>query len=291
MKKGYLITNAFLKGETFSAVNNLYLDEAKRQGLELSLIPNADIPVAIENGTISTNLNADFAIFLDKDITLATALEKGGIRLYNRAESIRVCDDKSLTHLALSGHNIPMPKTIIAPKTFENIGFTDLSFLQKSAEIIGFPVIVKECFGSFGMQVYMANNLAELEQIVAKISPRPFIMQEFIKSSKGRDVRLNVVGGKVVASMLRTSKTDFRANHTIGGEVAPYTPTDEQIDLAIRCCDILSLDFAGVDILFGEGDMPILCEINSNAHILGILKSTGVNVAEHIIRYIIEDKN
>ncbi|MBQ4100686.1 MAG: RimK family alpha-L-glutamate ligase [Oscillospiraceae bacterium] len=288
MKKGYLITNAFLKGETYSAVNRLYLDEAKRQGLDISLITNADIPMVIENGAVSTNLKGDFAIFLDKDITLATALEKSGMRLFNPAESIRVCDDKSLTHLALAGQGIPMPKTIIAPKTFENIGFTDLSFLQKSAEIIGFPIIVKECFGSFGMQVYMAKNLADLEQIVAKISPRPFIMQEFIKSSSGRDVRLNVVGGKVVASMLRTSKTDFRANYSIGGDVAPYTPTNEQIALAIRCCELLSLDFAGVDVLFGDGGEPILCEINSNAHILGVLKSTGVNVAEHIIRHIID---
>ena len=244
--------------------------------------------MVIENGAVSTNLKGDFAIFLDKDITLATALEKSGMRLFNPAESIRVCDDKSLTHLALAGQGIPMPKTIIAPKTFENIGFTDLSFLQKSAEIIGFPIIVKECFGSFGMQVYMAKNLADLEQIVAKISPRPFIMQEFIKSSSGRDVRLNVVGGKVVASMLRTSKTDFRANYSIGGDVAPYTPTNEQIALAIRCCELLSLDFAGVDVLFGDGGEPILCEINSNAHILGVLKSTGVNVAEHIIRHIID---
>lgn len=286
MKKGYLISNTFLKGETFSAVNKLYLDEAKRQGIELILITNADIPIVIDEGALTANLKGDFAVFLDKDITLATALEKSGMRLFNPAESIRLCDDKSLTHMALSGHDIPMPKTIIAPKTFENIGFTDLSFLKKSAEIIGFPIVVKECFGSFGMQVYLAHNLAQLEQIVAKISPRPFIMQEFIKSSAGRDVRLNVVGGKMVASMLRTSKTDFRANYSIGGEVAPYTPTKEQIDLAIRCCDILNLDFAGVDVLFSDDDKPILCEINSNAHILGVLKSTGVNVAEHIIRHI-----
>ena len=50
----------------------------------------------------------------------------------------------------------------------------------------------------------------------------------------------------------------------------------------------LGLDFAGVDILFGEEEEPILCEVNSNAHFKNIYDCTGINVADAIISYILE---
>ena len=88
--------------------------------------------------------------------------------------------------------------------------------------------------------------------------------------------------------MLRTNENDFRANITNGGSMQPYTPTKEQADMAIQVCDALKLDFAGVDILFGEKDEPILCEVNSNAHFKNLYDCTGVNTAEEILKYIKE---
>ena len=69
----------------------------------------------------------------------------------------------------------------------------------------------------------------------------------------------------------------------------PYHPTDSQIALAQEVCHALRLDFAGVDILFGEQDEPILCEVNSNAHFKNIYDCTGVNVADAIMSYINEE--
>ena len=66
-----------------------------------------------------------------------------------------------------------------------------------------------------------------------------------------------------------------------------YTPTDEQVKVATEACRVLGLDFGGVDLLFGVDDAPILCEVNSNAHIKNILSCTGINVAEHILRHIL----
>ncbi|MFW5676022.1 MAG: ATP-grasp domain-containing protein, partial [Acetivibrio ethanolgignens] len=61
-----------------------------------------------------------------------------------------------------------------------------------------------------------------------------------------------------------------------------YEPTEEEKRLAVRACQALGLDFAGVDILFGEAG-PVVCEVNSNAHFKNIYDCTGVNVAEHIL--------
>ena len=64
-----------------------------------------------------------------------------------------------------------------------------------------------------------------------------------------------------------------------------YTPTEAECALAIRATELLGLDFAGVDVLFGK-DGPILCEVNSNAHFKTTLECTGVNMAVEIMRYI-----
>lgn len=67
--------------------------------------------------------------------------------------------------------------------------------------------------------------------------------------------------------------------------MAPYTPTEQEADLAVKSAQTLGLDFAGVDMLFGK-DGPIVCEINSNAHFKTTLECTGINIAAEIMRHI-----
>jgi ribosomal protein S6--L-glutamate ligase len=156
-------------------------------------------------------------------------------------------------------------------------------------KVLSWPIIIKECFGSFGQQVYLVYNKQELKDIVTNIGAKPMLFQEFIQSSKGKDLRLQVVGSQVVAAMYRYSDNgDFRANITGGGKMKAYEPTQRQIDLAVESCKILGLDFAGVDILFGKDKEPIICEVNSNAHFKNIYDCTGVNVADSILAYIIK---
>ncbi len=115
------------------------------------------------------------------------------------------------------------------------------------------------------------------------------LFQEFIQNSKGKDLRLQVVGNQVVAAMYRYSENgDFRANISNGGRMRSYEPSQKQMDLAIQCCKILGLDFAGVDILFGKNQESIVCEVNSNAHFKNIYDCTGINVADSIMEYIIK---
>jgi glutathione synthase/RimK-type ligase-like ATP-grasp enzyme len=87
--------------------------------------------------------------------------------------------------------------------------------------------------------------------------------------------------------MFRYSESgDFRANLSIGGKMMSYEPSEKQKELAIRCCEIIGLDFAGVDLLYGEGEEPIVCEVNSNAHFKNIFDCTGVNAADAIMEHI-----
>ncbi len=289
MKQGWLVVNHFLQTEKFTDLYSRLAEGARQVGMKLTLKTGCELLQTVEGEFLfSREALPDFVLFWDKDIRLATMLESRGVRLFNSAASIALCDDKSLTHLTLAG-KVAMPKTILSPMTYPNVGYTDLSFVEKAAEVLGFPMVIKECFGSFGAQVYLVNNPEEAEEKVKQLAGVPFLMQEFISSSAGRDVRLQVVGERVVAAMLRQSHSgDFRANITAGGTMAPWTPTQQQEKLAISVCRLLGLDFAGVDFLFGEDEAPVLCEVNSNAHFKNLYDCTGVDVAVHIMAYIKE---
>lgn len=289
---GWLVVNHFLRPEKFDLLYSWLESAAEKRGHRLVRLTNAQAMFTITNGKFQPNLslkyepNPDYVIFWDKDVGLARMLESRGLRLFNKAESIAVCDDKSLTHICLANKGIRMPKTIIAPMTFSNIGYNDYFFLETVTNEIDFPIVVKECHGSFGQQVYLAKDKEQLIGIVRNIDHKPMLFQELISSSWGKDIRINVVGGKPVASMLRYSDSDFRSNISNGGRMQDYKPTEAQLDLAIKACEALSLDFAGVDILFGENDQPILCEVNSGPQFKSTYDCTGVNVADFIIDHI-----
>lgn len=286
MKTGFLVVNHFLQTSKFTDLYDRLQKGAKAAGLNLLVKTGCELLCEMQSGFLERCAKPDFVLFWDKDIRLAKQLEKMGIRLFNTASAIEICDDKSLTHLALSGV-VSMPKTICAPMTYPAVGYTDLTFVEAAGEALGYPMVIKECFGSFGAQVYLVNNLEEAKEKVTSLAGVPFLFQEFIEESTGRDIRLQVVGDRVIAAMLRFSETgDFRAGITSGGSMKPYEPTDEQKRLAILVCKTLGLDFAGVDFLFGKNDEPILCEVNSNAHFKNLYDCTGVDAATEIMAYI-----
>lgn len=160
-------------------------------------------------------------------------------------------------------------------------------FLALAEERLGFPMVVKECYGSLGGQVYLARNGTELRGLAERMAARPFIAQEFVASSAGRDIRLYMAGGRLIAAMRRYSDTDFRANIGGGGRAEAYTPTAEEIHLAARCCSLLKLDFGGVDLLHGEDGRPLVCEVNSNAHMAALTACSGVDVAGAILEHVL----
>lgn len=290
---GYLVVNEFLQTNKFNEIHAWLLEAAEKQNIQMILKTNAELMVDLAKAQReNVKREVDFVLFWDKDVRLAAYLEQLGYPVFNSSQAIATCDDKSLTHLKLQLAGIPMPRTILAPMTYANIGYTNLNFLQEVMVRIGFPMVIKECFGSFGQQVYLVENQQELEKKVKELGAKPILFQEFIASSFGKDIRLQVVGGKVIACMYRYSENgDFRANLSIGGKMKSYSPTKEQCELALRSCDILGLDFAGVDLLFDEKDTPIVCEVNSNAHFRNIFDCTGVNAADAIMEHIIKKCN
>lgn len=262
---------------------------AAEESISLTRVKNDELLVMIEEGCgrvePAASVDVDFVLFWDKDLLLAKQLEDMGLRVYNSSEAIEACDNKMKTHQVLARAEIPMPTTIFAPFIYNNMERKEFRYLDRVIAKLGFPLVVKEAFGSFGQQVALMENREDLETWVLKAGGRPHLYQEYMRESHGEDLRINVVGGKVVAAMKRSSKTDFRANITLGGEMESYLPSEKEAELAIRVTQILGLDFAGVDLLqTREG--PVICEVNSNVHFKTLAACTGIDTAAHLMRWI-----
>ena len=158
-------------------------------------------------------------------------------------------------------------------------------FVRGVGERLGYPLVAKESFGSWGMDVELIQNERELAETAEKFRMSPHLYQKYISAHKGEDYRVIVVGGKAIAVMKRENPRDFRSNIECGGRGSRAEVPAEFLAQAERCAEILGLDYCGVDIL-DAGGTPVVCEVNSNAFFNEAEKVTGINIAgayaEHI---------
>lgn len=293
-KNGYIISNGYINMQKMSELVNHFEELFNKYDCDVQVLKTDKIfPVIEKDGSINVygiDCVKDFILFWDKDILLGNVLEGAGHRLYNKSKAIEICDNKIYTHNFLANHGIVMPKTIPAPLIFEGSPYYNEDFISVIEKQLGYPMVIKEAFGSFGQQVYLCNNRKEVRTLCDSLKYKPHLFQEFISESYGKDIRIFVVGGKVVASMQRNNDRDFRANISNGGTMTPIIPSEKYCDVALKCAKIIGLDYCGVDILIGN-DGPVLCEVNSNAHFKNINICSGIDVADHYVRYIINGGN
>jgi len=208
-------------------------------------------------------------------------LERLGVILINGSDSIDNVKDKLYTQQVLGESNLPVPKTLLVKHPI------NVEFVENN---IGYPSIIKTLSGSFGAGVFLCENRNQLQQLLkmAEITKPSYniIIQEFIKESHGKDLRVLVVNGKVVGCMMRQSTDDdFRANITRGGEGIPYQIDDDIEWFGGESARLLNLDIAGVDLLFNKDGYSI-CEVNSSPGFEGMDKFCKTNVAEQIVTYV-----
>ena len=313
MKQGWLIVNEYLDTEKFLEIRKLFLSGAEKKNVKLTVYTNADFAVDLSGAVVKSRAfdegEPEFIIFYDKDIALASALEKMGYRLYNSADAIDVCDSKVKTATRISEYNlncrgdeakILMPRTYKVPFTYENIGIKDsysfdfLEYVEKDLCEAGegalsdvYPIVIKESNSSFGMGVHLAGSREEAVKLICEYGNKECIIQEYLSYSSGRDYRLQMVSDKCVCAMMRSNENDFRANITNGGKMSEYKPTDEDLSLARNVMKCLKLDFAGIDIMHDKSGRAVFLEANSNAHFKNIYDLTGINAAEKMIEYIV----
>ena len=286
MKRVLIVINGYGLASGIQHQVERLKEEFSKRGINAEVIKNTQVFAYIFEGNVDISLpKYDFVLYLDKDRYVAELLEKAGYKLYNSIDSIIKCDDKMLTHICLANEGIKMPTTISSTLCYTDNGNRD--YLVEVIDKIGLPMIVKENYGSLGKQVYLANNHAELLEIENKLIHIPHIFQQYIECSKGKDYRVIVIGGKVIAYMKRENPYSYLSNLATGGTASKVELPEKYLEVARRAARILGLDYCGVDILEGPHGEPIVSEVNSNAFYEGIEKTTGINVAGCYVDYLL----
>jgi len=206
--------------------------------------------------------------------------ETMGINCLNNADAITKSRDKLCTLQILAQHKLGVPMTSFANSSYETKGIIKL---VESA-----PLVVKLLEGTKGVGVVLAETNKAAESVINafRTLKADILVQQYIKESKGHDIRCFVIGNQVVASMQRQAQEgEFRANIHLGATAQAVEITDEERKMAIDATRIIGLDVAGVDMVRSSSGPKIL-EVNSSPGLEGIEGATGVDVASKMIEFL-----
>ncbi|GAY24927.1 lysine biosynthesis protein LysX [Desulfurococcaceae archaeon AG1] len=213
----------------------------------------------------------------------SAAIESQGFRVINRSIPTLIAQDKGVSLSLLSLKGIPIPRTYVT---------LGLGSVVKAAEHLGYPVVYKPTQGSWGRlvtlvrDVEMLRSLYEHREVMQDPRARVGLVQEYIDKGD-RDLRILVVGSRVVGAMFRIG--GFVTNYARGSEVVAAKLDPEVEDLAIRSCEILGLEIAGVDVFEKRSGGYVVNEVNPVPEFKGLAAATGIDVAGIIAEYVISE--
>jgi len=207
-----------------------------------------------------------------RDSDILSQLEDYGSTVYNRSSVCRICNDKAFTYSFVKSLGIP-----ILPFSFPDQGLPP-----------GPPWVIKSCIGHGGTEVFRADSEEDIGNLVSKLDGRKPIIQSFA-SDPGKDMRVYVLGGRIIATVLRSSETDFRANFKLGGKAELVDPPEQIIKMVKRIVPELMADFIGIDFVFGDGQV-YLNEIEDVVGTRMLYSLTDLDPARMYMEYIAHSK-
>ena len=202
--------------------------------------------------------------------------ERAGVEIINDWRSLAYASDKFSCYQVWSSKKFPIPKSMLV-KFPINPTFVEKNF--------SYPFILKKSTSSQGKGIMKINGEEELKDISELLDEsKTLVIQEFVKFSSGRDIRVIVIGGKVIGAMMRIAKSGYKSNFHKGGMVKKVELNDELKSLAIQTASSVGLDICGVDFLIDENGYKI-CEINASPGFEGFEIATGLNIAKEILEF------
>ena len=206
--------------------------------------------------------------------------EMMGVYPVNESVAITRSRDKLRSLQLLARKGVGLPVTVFAHRTGKPEELLNI--------IGGAPVVIKLLEGTQGIGVVLGETPNAAESIIQAFGgvKTNILVQEFIKEAGGEDIRCLVVGGKVVASMIRKGREgDFRSNLHRGGSAKSIKITPAERSTAVSAAKIMGLNVCGVDMLRANHG-PVVMEVNSSPGLEGVEKATGIDVAGKIIEFI-----
>ncbi len=286
-----------MKIAVLSTIKSLYstrrlVDAAHARGHECVVIDHGQCYVGIRQGQPSIHYKGQHLTDIDAIIprigasvtfygsAIVRQFEVMGVISANPSQAITRSRDKLRCMQILSGAGLGMPITGFARRTH------DVDDLIKM--VGGPPLVIKLLEGTQGIGVVLAETKKAASSVIEAFYGlgNNILIQEYIKESRGTDIRAFVVDGKVVGAMRRTAKEgEFRSNLHRGGTAEVIKLNKAERETAVRAAKELGLTVCGVDMLPSDRG-PLVLEVNSSPGLEGIEKATNKDIAGTIIAFL-----
>lgn len=218
----------------------------------------------------------DALLSRQRDFLISEHFERMGVPVFNNSLVCRICNDKRMTYQFLQG--LPMPESTFLSPT---------QALPHSGTI--YPVILKPACSHGGDRILLSNNEAEWLESAARILPEPALQQNVVTEA-GCDLRVYVLGGKILAGVMRTAHTGIVSNFKQGGHVALHELTAEERMLAQKVIKRFEeagapLHMAGVDLLYDRG-RPVVGEVEDVVGSRMLYNTSTIDIAALYLEHI-----
>jgi [lysine-biosynthesis-protein LysW]--L-2-aminoadipate ligase len=261
----------------------LILGALERRGIAYVQLDERDIAMALEVGEVSYSAVLNRSISNTRSLYVTHLFEARGIPVVNRSAVVETCGDKILTSLALVKAGIPTPRTTVA--------LTPDAAL-KALDEFGYPAVLKPVTGSWGRLLAKVNDreaaeaILEHKEVLGSPAHQVIYIQEFI-DKPGRDLRVNVMGDRVVNAIYRNSR-HWITNTARGAVATPCELTPELVDLSLRAAQAVGGGVLAVDLLERPDGSLVVTEINHTMEFYRTVMATGVDVADALVQYVCE---
>lgn len=216
-----------------------------------------------------------FVINRSRDSLLAEQFELLGCSVFNSSFITRICNDKAKTHQLVNTLSINSVKTLFCRKEWFN----------KNSVFFDYPVVIKSVSGHGGSEVFKAENEKELDKIISDLRSDEFVIQEMC-SNPGTDIRVFVIGKKIIGSVKRVSGSDFRSNFSLGGSAVLYELKNTETELVSKIINNFDFGFVGIDFILDKDNKFIFNEMEDVVGSRTLYKNSDIDAAKLYIDYI-----
>lgn len=252
----------------------MYMDQFKVYGVKIELIIVENVKNLAKK---IEECKPVFAINRSRNAEPAKEMERLGIRVFNSSVVTEIANNKGRTYEVLKGVVPFLPVKYGNRTIISEIKGNDFKY----------PYVIKSCSGHGGSQVFMAENQQEEKNIIEKLDQDEYIVQQCC-SDLGKDVRVYIIGNKIVAAVLRTSKNSFKSNYSLGGNVKAYQLSGEEKNMVNAIIEKVPLDYGGIDFTFHEG-RAVFNEIEDAVGARMLYQVSQTDIVQLFVEYMIKE--
>ena len=203
-----------------------------------------------------------FVINRSRDHKIAERLENKGVKVFNESTLTKLSNNKRKMWEFFEG-KVPQ--------------------MEMTTE---YPLVMKSLDGHGGKEVFLVNSREEEDKALIELRGKPYIKQQ-VCSELGKDKRVYVVGGEVIATILRESD-DFRSNYSLGGKATASTLNEKEKEIVDKVNRLINIDYAGIDLIYNNGE-PVFNEIEDPVGARMLYENTDIDIVEIYVKYIVDN--